>query len=135
MDYAKSFTENIKPVFDEQNEIYRHTRMSYLSCEAMQHKAWNYSMLQSVNGVAFSFIPMAAPKGITLQVHSNGKGALFTYMALMHDLNTNEVYVNYDVQKLMVTPQQLIDFQNQYIRVIEGVLARPEEALGTVFPA
>ena len=135
VDYAKSFTENIKPVFDEQNEIYRHTRMSYLACEAMQHKAWNYSMLQSVNGVAFSFIPMAAPKGITLQVHSNGKGALFTYMALMHDLNTNEVYVNYDVQKLMVTPQQLIDFQNQYIHVIEAVLARPDEALEVVFPA
>ncbi len=135
VDYAKSFTENIKPVFDEQNEIYRHTRMSYLACEAMQHKAWNYSMLQSANGVAFSFIPMAAPKGITLQVHSNGKGALFTYMALMHDLNTNEVYVNYDVQKLMVTPQQLIDFQNQYIRVIEAVLARPEEPLESVFTA
>lgn len=135
VDYAKSFTENIKPLFDEQNEIYRHTRMSYLDIEAMQHKAWNYSMLKSLNGVAYSFIPMAAPKGITLQVHSNGKGALFTYMALMHDLNTNEVYVNYDVQKLMVTPQQLIDFQNQYIRVIEAVLARPDEALEVVFPA
>ena len=133
--YEKSFTEAIKPVYDEQNEIYRHTRMSYLASEAMQHKAWNYSMLRSVNGVAFSFIPMAAPKGITLQVHSNGKGALFTYMALMHDLNTNEVYVNYDVQKLMVTPQQLIDFQNQYIRVIEAVLARPDESLEVVFPA
>ncbi|MBR4212734.1 MAG: hypothetical protein IKR82_02085 [Bacteroidales bacterium] len=135
VDYAKSFIDNIKPVYDEQQEIYRHTRMSYLDIEAMQHKAWNYSMLRSVNGVAFSFIPLAAPKGIRLEVHSNGKGALFTYMALIHDINTNEVYVNYDVQKLMVTAQQLIDFQNQYIRVIEGVLARPDAALEEVFPA
>ena len=133
--YEKSFSEAIRPLYDEQNEIYRHTRMSYLASEAMQHKAWNYSMLRSVNGLAFSFIPMAAPKDITLQVHSNGKGALFTYMAMIHDLNTNEVYVNYDVQKLMVSPQQLIDFQNQYIRVIEAVLARPDEPLEVVFPA
>ena len=56
-------------------------------------------------------------------------------MAMIHDLNTNEVYVNYDVQKLMVSPQQLIDFQNQYIRVIEAVLARPDEPLEVIFPA
>lgn len=135
VNYEKSFKDNILPLYNEQNEIYRHTRLSYLDAEAMQHKAWNYSMLKSLNGVAFSFIPLAAPKGITLQVHSNGKGALFTYMALIHDINTNEVYVNYDVQKLMVTAQQLIDFQNQYIRVIEGVLARPDAALEEVFPA
>ena len=133
--YEKSFTENLKPLYEEQNELYRHTRMSYISLEQMQHKSWNYPLLDSVNGVAFSFIPIAAPKGIHLQIHSNGKGALFTYMALMHDLNTNEVYVNYDVQKLLITPQHLMDFQNCYNRVIESVLAQPDTPLEEVFPA
>ena len=56
-----------------------------------------------------------------------------TYIAIMHDVKRNEVFINYDVQKLLVTPAQLIDFQNVYNRVMEKVLARPDAPLNELF--
>ena len=61
------------------------------------------------------------------------KGALVTYIAIMHDVKRNEVFINYDVQKLLVTPAQLVDFQNVYNRVMEKVLAHPDAPLNELF--
>lgn len=133
VDYAKSFNENIAPLFAELTEMYRHTRLTYLEMEAMQHKTWNYSMLSQVINYCFSYIPIKNPKGVHLQVWSNGKGALVTYLAMMHDVDTNEITMNYDIQTKMVTPVQLIEFQNLYIHVIETVLDKPATPLGEIF--
>lgn len=133
VDYAKSFNENIAPLFAELTEMYRHTRLTYLEMEAMQHKTWNYSMLSQVINYCFSYIPIKNPKGVRLQVWSNGKGALVTYLAMMHDVDTNEITMNYDIQTKMVTPVQLIEFQNLYIHVIETVLDKPATPLGEIF--
>lgn len=132
VDYAKSFNENIAPLFAELTEMYRHTRLTYLEMEAMQHKTWNYSMLSQVINYCFSYIPIKNPKGVRLQVWSNGKGALVTYLAMMHDVDTNEITMNYDIQTKMVTPVQLIEFQNLYIHVIETVLDKPATPLGEI---
>ena len=48
----------------------------------------------------------------------------------MHDITHNEIFINYDVQKLLVTPKQLTDFHNRYVRVLETVLADSETPLG-----
>ena len=133
VDYAKSFNENIAPLFAELTEMYRHTRLTYLEMEAMQHKTWNYSMISQVINYCFSYIPIKNPKGVHLQVWSNGKGALVTYLAMMHDVDTNEITMNYDIQTKMVTPVQLIEFQNLYIHVIETVLDKPASPLGEIF--
>ena len=89
-------------------------------------------MLSQITNFCFSFIPMATPEGVTMQVYSNGKGALVTYMALIHDVNTDEIQVSYDVQTRMVTPEQLIEFHNCYIHVIEAVLANPKTKLSDI---
>ncbi|MCR5828136.1 MAG: hypothetical protein K6G53_06945 [Bacteroidales bacterium] len=132
VDYSRSFNENIADFYADQNELYRHTRLSYLEVEAMQHKLWKYSMLSQITNFCFSFIPMATPEGVTMQVYSNGKGALVTYMALIHDVNTDEIQVSYDVQTRMVTPEQLIEFHNCYIHVIEAALANPTAKLSDI---
>jgi hypothetical protein len=133
VDYEKSFNENIAALYAETTEMYRHTRLTYLEMEAMQHKVWNYSMLSQVINYCFSYIPIKNPKGVRLQVWSNGKGALVTYLAMMHDVDTNEVTVNYDIQTKMVTPEQLIEFQNLLTHVIEAVLDKPAAPLAEIF--
>ncbi len=129
VDYRKTFNENIALQFEDQNELYRHTKLTYLEIQDIEHKLWNYSMLSQITNFAFSFIPISMPAGVKLQIHSNGKGALPAYIALMLDLNTNEIHTIFDVQTKMCTPEQLIDFQNTYIRVIETVLASPDVLL------
>ena len=133
VDYEKSFNENIAALYAETTEMYRHTRLTYLEMEAMQHKVWNYSMLSQVINYCFSYIPIKNPKGVRLQVWSNGKGALVTYLAMMHHVDTNEVTVNYDIQTKMVTPEQLIEFQNLLTHVIEAVLDKPAAPLAELF--
>ena len=133
VDFEKSFLELASAMAEEHNEFFRHTRLSYLDMEAMQHEAWKFSMLRFLNCSGFSYIPFTAPDGVQFQIHSNGKGALVTYIAIMHDVKRNEVFINYDVQKLLVTAAQLIDFQNLYNRVMEKVLANPNAPLKELF--
>jgi len=129
VDYKKTFNESIAELFAEQSELYRHTRLSYLEVEQIQHKLWNYPMTSQVINYCFSFIPMSMPKGLHLQVYSNGKGALVDYLAMIYDVDTHEIYVNHDIQTKMVTPGQLVDFHNLFIHVVETVLAHPDTPL------
>lgn len=133
IDYGKSFLENATALSEEQKEIYRHTRLSYLEGEIMQHDSWKHPMLGMIDSSGFSYIPFFSHEGTRLELHSNGKGALITYVALMHDMTRNEIFINYDVQKLRITPMQLIDFQNSYIRVMESVLNDSNTALCRLF--
>lgn len=104
VDYEKSFLESIVPLADEQKELYKHTRLSYLEVENLIHTFYDFSMLGQATGFAFSFVPMATPKGLHLQIHSNGKGALVAYIAMVHNVDTNEIETVYDIQTKMVTP-------------------------------
>ena len=133
IDYEKCFLDNVNVMAEEQSEFFRHTRLSYLEMEGFQHEAWKFSMLRFLNCSGFSYIPFTAPDGVKFQLHSNGKGALVTYIAIMHDVKRNEVFINYDVQKLLITPAQLVDFQNVYTRVMEKVLANPDTPLNELF--
>lgn len=133
VDYTKSFDENIAQLFEEQSELYKHTKLTYLEIEAMQHKLWNYSMISQITNFSFSFIPMSMPDGISMQVYSNGKGALAAYIALMLNVKTNEIYVNYDIQTQMCSARELVEFQNIYLRVIETVIAKSDVPLNDIF--
>lgn len=133
VDYQKSFNDNIAAMFEEQNELYRHTRLSYLEIQDIEHDLWKYSMMSQLTNFCFSFIPVSMPEGVRMQVHSNGKGALPAYVALMLDLRTKEIYATYDVQEKMCSPEQLIEFQNIYTHVIETVLSNPDTILNHIF--
>lgn len=132
VDYEKSFEENIASEYADQNQLFRHTRLTYLEVEAMQHKLWEYSMLSQLTSFCYSFIPFSAPDGVSVQVLSNGKGALPAYVALMYDVKTNAIDVAYDVQDKMISAGQLMDFHNQYLRIMEIVLKQPAEKLGEI---
>ena len=133
VDYTKSFIDNAMALYNEQAELYRHTKLSYLEVEAIQHKLWGHPMTTQLTNFCFSFIPVSFPKGINFSLHSNGKGALATYMALMLNIDTKEVYAMYDVQTKMCSTEQMMEFQNTYIKVIEAVLKFPESPLNELF--
>ena len=119
VDYEKSFRENIAAEYADQNQLFRHTRLTYLEVEALQHKLWGHSMLSQITNFCYSFIPFSAPDGVTMQVLSNGKGALATYVALMLDVKTNAISVVYDIQDKMISAGQLMEFHNTYLQTIE----------------
>ncbi len=133
VDYSKSFNENISGANEDLNQLYRHTKLSYLSLEAMQHKLWNYSIMSQVINFCYSFIPFTAPEGVHLQIYTNGKSSLVTYLALMFNTRTGHIDAMYDIQTEMVTPLQLMEFHNLVIRVTESVLANPDTNLSELF--
>ena len=54
-------------------------------------------------------------------------------MALMLNIDTKEVYAMYDVQTKMCSAEQMMEFQNVYVKVIEAVLKFPESPLNELF--
>lgn len=133
VDYEKSFNDNVALMYAEQNEQYRHTKLKYTELNDMQHKVWGHSMLSQTSSFCFSYIPFLNTPGVELQLYSNRKGALTAYIALMHDTVTNEVEVIYDVQEVMISAEQLIDFQSQLVHNIEIVLDNPHSKLSELF--
>ena len=132
VDYEKSWNENIKALVAEQSELYRHTRMSYVDVQGLQHKVWGHSPLTQLDNFCYSFIPFKTPAGVSMQVCSNGKGTLCAYVALMFNPDTFELQAVYDVQPIMTSPVELTEFQNVLIRTIEAVLESPEKKLGEI---
>lgn len=133
IDYEKTFNESVHEMQEEQNVLYRHTRLTYLDVQSLQHEMWEFPLLSQFINFSYSFIPMSAPEGISLQVHSNGKGALVAYAALSYDVNTKEITTFYDIQTKMITPQQMVDFQNLFVHVVEQVLANPDTKMNLIF--
>ena len=133
VDYEKSFNDNVALMYAEQNDQYRHTKLKYTELNDMQHKVWGHSMLSQTSSFCFSYIPFLNTPGVELQLYSNRKGALTAYIALMHDTVTNEVEVIYDVQEVMISAEQLIDFQSQLVHNIETVLDNPHSKLSELF--
>ena len=133
VDYEKSFKENIALEYAQQNQLFRHTKLTYLEVEAIQHKEWNYSLLSQITNFSYSFIPFNAPEGVKLQIHSNGKGALVAYIALMWDTRTNAIDVAYDVQTKMITPVQLMDYHNLFLETVEAVIKDSTTPLNKLF--
>lgn len=133
VDYGRSFNQNIADAFADQNQCFRHTKLSYLEIEAMQHKEWNYSMATQIISFCYSFVPFSAPEGVRLQILSNGKGSLATYVALMYNIMSNEVDVMYDIQDMMASGAEVMEFNNLFVRVVETVLKSPDEKLGFLF--
>lgn len=129
VDWSKSWNENISAYFEEQNELYRHTKLSYLEVQDIEHKVWNFTQLGQVINFAYSFIPMVNPEGVDIQLQSNGKGALPAYIALMYDPEKSEIYCVYDIMKLMCRPEMLVEFQNKLVKNIETVLEKPDTVL------
>ena len=101
--------------------------------QALHTKVYNFSMLSQMYNYTFSYIRMSFPKGVHMQVHSNGKGALIAYVAMMHDVVSDEINVVYDIQTRMISPAQLMEFQNTWVQVIQAVVADPDKPLGEVF--
>ena len=132
VDHEKSFKENLMYFNGEQSEFYRHTKMTYLEVQTIQHEFWKYSLLSQMSNFCFSFIPFSTPDGVTMQIHSNGKGALTAYIAMMLDVKTGQVFVNYDIQTKMTTPAQLADFQNLCVQITEKVIAQPDKKLSEI---
>jgi Condensation domain. len=132
VDYEKSFLDNINAMLEEQNELYRHTKLSYLEVEALQHKQWGHSMLSQTTNFCFSFIPMVMPEGTEFQMISNGKGALVCYIGFIFNPETHSMGIGYDIQTKMITPEQLIEFHNKFISVLETVMDKPDQKLSQI---
>jgi len=133
VDYSKSFIDNIKEAYMEQQELFRHTKLTYLEAESIQHKLWGHSLMSGTYGFCYSFIMLQMPKGVRMQVLSNGKCALPTYVALMFNASTDEINVVYDVQKMLVKPVQVADFHNLYTSVVEKVINDSQTPLENIF--
>lgn len=133
VDYDLSFKDNMVREYQLQNQLFRHTRLTYLDVEAIQHGQWGHSMLSQITNFCWSFIPFHATDGVSMQVLSNGKGALAAYIAAMYDVDSRHIDVLYDVQTQMITASQLMDFHRLYLLVVGGVLAHPEEKLSRIF--
>ena len=74
--------------------------------------------------MTYSFIPVAKPEGVEFNVYSNGRGALPTYIALLYDINTQEINVGYDCINLLATAEDVKAFHENVIYVSEQIVEK-----------
>ena len=125
IDKDLSFEENLKTFVEMQSENYRHIGMGDLDMQILHHSIYKTSMLYTYYSFTFSFIPYRKNGDVELQFYSNGRCALPVYAAVMYDYENNEIGVGYDCQERLVSEQNIKDFHNNLLYVIEQVIENP----------
>ena len=125
-DYEKSFIEAIKEFTVAQTSYYRHLGFSEAQLEMIMHKTYGSSMLSTYWSMSFSYIPLSKPKSVSYDVYSNGKCALLCYVAIMHDITKEDMQMIYDYQIRNMTAENIRDFHQKYLKLIEQVIDNPQ---------
>ena len=126
IDHDKSFEENFANFCLEQSKLYRHIGFSDQAFEMLLHKTYKSSMLETYYPLTFSFIPYTKPVDYTLNMYSNEKGALITYIAQLYDINSGEMDIAYDCQTKIVSEQNVIDYHKNYISLLKQITQNPK---------
>ena len=122
VDGERSFEENLLDFSKEQSNLYRYIGFSDQEFQMLLHKIYKEPLMNTFYSLAFSFIPIQKSKDFDVQVYSNGKCALPAYVALMWDINSNDIDVIYDCYKKTHTAEDVQRFHKAYVNIIEQVL-------------
>ena len=122
VDKDKSFEENFLTFSKEQSNLYRYIGFSDQEFQMLLHKIYNEPIMNTFYSISFSFIPMQKSKDFDIQLYSNGKCALPAYIAMLWDINSNEIDVMYDCYKKTHTEQDINRFHKTYVKIIKQVL-------------
>lgn len=124
-DYERSFAENFATFTADQEMVYRHIGFSDIEFEMLMHKIYKKPLLETYYASTFSLIPYSSPEGVDIQIHSNGRFVLPSYIALMYNIDTNEINMAYDFQTKITTQQDIESFHKNYVSVLEQVMENP----------
>lgn len=122
VDKEKSFDENFLAFSKEQTNLYRYIGFSDLEFQSLLHKIYKQSLMNTFYSIAFSFIPMQKSKDFDIQIYSNGKCALPAYLALMWDVQTNNIDMIYDCYIKTHKPEDVENFHKTYLSILNQVL-------------
>ena len=118
----KTIDENFEVFNANQTLFYRHLGMSDMIYQNLTHKIWNSSPIKTYYALAYSFIPFVKPKGVSIQMYSNGKFALPLYFGAMYDVNTHEIQVAYECQKKLYNESLVDNFHKNLMHIIDQML-------------
>lgn len=125
IDFNKSFLDNINTFSLNQLSNYKHIALPDVEFEQLVHKIYPSTMLETYYSITFSFIPISNNENIRYEIHSNGKGALPCYLALLYDVNNGNIRMCYDCQTKIINENDVINFHNKYIKVLELISSNP----------
>ena len=131
-DYEKEFANALADFSINQTKLYRRINFEDRDFEMLLHKTYRSSWLETYYSLTYSFIPMTMPNGVEFSIYSNGKCALPAYIAQLYNTETNEIRMAYDVQTKIITEQNVADFHQKYLHVIEQVLNNPQIKLNEI---
>ena len=132
VDYKKTFTENLNVFTSDEAQLYRHINFPDPDAEMILHGKYKYGLMDTLYNCTFSLIPLKKIPGVKFDLYSNGKFIVPSYIALMFDVDTNEIDMLYEYQIKIITKQDIENFHKKYLEVINAVLNNPELKLSSL---
>jgi len=126
INFDEQFNTELSAFSKNQMKLYRHMGCSDKDMQMLLYKNYKYSFLESIYGMAFSFVPFAMPEGLDFAIYSNEKCALPAYIGVLYDINKQEMQIAYDVQTKLTTEQDVKDYHDNLVRIMTQVLDNPE---------
>lgn len=132
VDGEKTFDESLKAFSSEQDVLYRYIGFSDQEFQMLLHKIYKSSLLETFYSITFSFLPVVKTSGVEINVYSNGKCAIPSYIALMWDTVSNGIDIIYDVQTKIISKDAIEKFHKSYVTVLEKVLDNPLDKIKNI---
>ena len=124
-DFNKTFIDSVSEFCLNQLSLYKHIALPDMNFEQLVHNVFPSSMLETYYSLTFSFIPYESNDNIRYELHSNGKGALPCYLALLYDVNNGNVRMCYDCQTKIIKEHEVKNFHNKYVELLNKVCENP----------
>lgn len=119
----KSFIENLSVFCENQTKLFKYINFSDIQITRLMKQIYNEPVFATYYSLTFSFIPYQKPDNITFDLYSNGKCALPAYVALMYDINKEDIQMAYDCQTKIITEEDVNSFHQNYLNLLKQVLA------------
>lgn len=129
LDYSKSFLDNLHTFYETQIRLNKRYYFPDTDFEMLIHKTYGSSFFGMYYNIAFSFIPYVKKYGIEYNVYSNGKCALPCYLIFLYDIENHEMQMGYDVQTKLSSEQDVNNYHENLLYVLEQIVNNPNIAL------
>lgn len=125
-DYSQDFLTNFKNFMDNYNTISRHIGFLDTEFEMLLNKRYKKPLLNTFYSATFSLVPIQKPEGVEIQLYSNGRFVLPSYIALMFNIDTHDIDMVYDYQRKIISQENIETFHKSYVSAMEQILDNPE---------
>ena len=124
IEQENNFVDGVKELANLKNNMMKHMGLYDQNHTVLMSQLYGSPMFGLYYSLTYSFVPFFKQENTSFDIYSNGHGALPTYIALLHDVVSQEIRVAYDCLTILTTDEDVKTFHENMISVTKQIIKK-----------